>query len=448
MYAGTGSPAITGTQQQYGVWSTSAAGNPPYTWNPIIIQGGFASNLISDFAMSMQIFSDPTYCPPISPGGPGGCLYVGTDRPNELVRIHPDTTGQVAVWTPSGTLDTNDSWDLIVGNPRTIPAGQPNAGQYVPPLSGIGQYFDNGFTGHFWRMGVGSQGLYLGTWDQSTDNYFPNPTLGPLWSQEYGTDLWRSPDGIHWTFVSKTGMGDGNNTGTRSSAATPFGLFMGTAREQGGTQVFNVDNGNLDLNKDGVIDAEDVSLMQARVNTKAKSHDPMDLNQDGKISSADVALLKTQCTYPNCAIPAIKPKSSTLTPPVAHGCPGAQCNNGTITITWTSVSGAADYLVYRISLSPSDTQPPPAAPALVNAACTQSNAPSICSMLPHASSPGVTGLYGYPSAPEFLGRVTATTYSEAEVNSLQALYFVVAEDASGNLSSPSNTVAAPSFALQ
>ena len=246
MYAGTGSPAITGTAEVYGVWSTNATGNPPYTWNGIITDGGYATNLVADFAMSMQIFSDPNYCPPVSPGGPGGCLYVGTDRPNEMVRIHPDTTGQVNV-------DATDSWDLLIGLPRTIPSGQPGAGQYIPPLSGIGQYFDNGYTGHFWRMGVGSQGLYMGTWDWSA-NSVPNPTFGPLWSQEYGTDVWRSPDGVHWTSVSKIGLGDGNNTGSRSFAATPFGLFMGTARSVGGTQVFNVDNGNIDLNKDGVID--------------------------------------------------------------------------------------------------------------------------------------------------------------------------------------------------
>jgi hypothetical protein len=276
MYAGTGSPAITGTQQQYGVWATNATGTPPYTWNPIISAGGFAQNLIADFAMSSQIFGDPTYCP-------NTCLYFGTDRPNEMVRIHPDTNGQVAVYGSGGGLDPNDSWDLIVGNPRTIPAGQPNAGQLISPLSGIGQYFDNGYTGHFWRMGVNPQNtlLYMGTWDQSTDDDFQNPNLGPLWSQEYGTDLWRSPDGINWTFVSKVGLGDGNNTGSRSFATSPFGLFMGTAREQGGTQVFNVDNGTLDFNKDGVIDLKDVGMMQSRMNAKAVKHDAMDLNGDG-----------------------------------------------------------------------------------------------------------------------------------------------------------------------
>jgi hypothetical protein len=435
LYAGTGDPTESGLPSQYGVWSTNGAGSPPYTWNPIIVDGAYAQNLIADFAMSMQIYADPTYCP-------NGCLYVGTDLPNEMVRIHPDTTGQVQV-------DATDSWDLIVGDPRTIPAGtgpgQTGTTQYVAPLSGIGQYFDNGFTGHFWRMGVGSQGLYLGTWDQSTDTYFQNPTLGILWSQEYGSDLWRSPDGVYWSFVSKVGLGDGNNTGTRSSATTKYGLFVGTAREQGGTQIFNVDNGNLDLNRDGVIDEKDVNLMRARLNTRAKPNDPMDLNEDGKITEADVELLRTQCTYPNCASPAIKPKAAALTAPVVQSCPGAYCN-GAVSLTWTAVSGAMDYLVYQIVDSPNNTEPPPGAPRVISAACNKPYAPSICSMLPHAAPASTTALFGYPAAPELLGRITSTSYSGAAPNSLQALYFIVAEDSFGDLSSPSNVVGGPSYA--
>jgi hypothetical protein len=430
MYAGTGSPAITGTHEQYGVWSTDGSGTPPYAWNPIVNDGGYAVNLVADFAMSMQIFTDPTYCLT-------GCLYVGTDRPNEMVRIHPDTTGQVQV-------DANDSWDLIVGNPRPMPAGQPG-GPVIRPLSGIGQYFDNGYTGHFWRMGVGSQGLYMGTWDWSADN-IPQPTFGPLWSQEYGTDDWRTPDGVLWTFVSKVGLGDGNNTGSRSFAATPYGLFMGTARSIGGTQVFLLDNGNLDFNKDGVVDQKDVNLMQARLNTKAKANDPMDINRDGKITRADVQLLMTQCTYPKCAVPAIKPKSSTLPPPVAHSAPGTL--GGAVNITWTAVSGAMDYLVYRITCSPSESTPPPAVPGKTATACSEPNAPTVCSMSPQAAVPAASAIFGYPSAPEFLGRVTSTAYGETAPNSLQSLYFVIAEDNLGNLSSPSNVVGGPSFAAQ
>jgi len=443
MYAGTGSPAITNTQQQYGVWSTNGVGTPPYTWNPIIINGGFAQNLIADFAMSMEIFSDPTYCPGI------GCLYVGTDRPNEMVRIHPDTTGKVFV-------DNTDSWDLLVGDPRTIPPGQPNAGQYIAPLSGIGQYFDNGFTGHFWRMGVGSQGLYMGTWDQSADGV-PNCgsstaacTFGQYWSQEYGTDLWRSPDGVHWTFVSKAGLGDGNNTGSRSFAATPFGLYMGTAREVGGTQVFLVDNLALDFNHDSVIDQNDVNMMMSRLNTTANPKDPMDLNQDGKITSADLQLLKMHCTLPNCA-PAVKPGSSTLVPPVLSSAPGTQ--GGSVSLSWNAVSGAVDYLVYRITVSPSEQTPPPASPhAQVAAACSEPNAPSVCTMLSAAAkgaaTSSTTALYGFPSPPEYLKRVSGTVYTETAPNTLQSLYFVVAEDSSFNLSNPSNVAGGPSFAAQ
>jgi hypothetical protein len=71
-------------------------------------------------------------------------------------------------------------------------------------------------------------------------------------------------------------------------------------------------------------------------------------------------------------------------------------------------------------------------------------------MLPAATNtaPAVTALYGFPSAPEFMGRVNGTLYTETAPNTLQSLYFVVAEDSSNNLSTPSNVVGGPSFAAQ
>lgn len=426
MYAGTGSPAITGTQEQYGVWATNGVGAPPYTWNPIIINGAYAVNLVADFAMSMEAFADPTFCPGI------GCLYIGTDRPNEMVRIHPDATGTVQV-------DANNSWDLVIGNPRTVPG----TNVYVAPTSGIGQYFDNGFTGHFWRMGVGGRGLVMGTWDQSSNNV-PNPILGPLWSQEYGTDVFQTPDGVHWTFLSRTGFGDGNNTGSRSFAATPFGLYMGSARNFGGTEVFNVDNSIIDFNHDGVVDQKDVSMMTARLNTKAKTNDPMDLDKDGKITSKDVKLLSAHCSNPNCESPS-KSAVTVLASPVLHSAPGPQGQQ--VSLDWTPVSGATSYLVYRIAMSPSENTPPPNVPA----ACGKPGAPTICTMLPAVPAttvPGTTALYGYPSAPELRQIVSSPAYSEAAPNSLQSLYFVVAQNNSGNVSTPSNIVGGPSLATQ
>jgi hypothetical protein len=401
MYAGTGTPPGA-PASTYGVFKTDGSGSAPYTWNEIIPDAGFSTFSPSppDYAMSLEIFIDPVYCPGI------GCLYAGTDRPNELVRIHPDATGSVPV-------DAVDSWDLLVGNPRTIPPGFLDAGALVSPLSGIGQYFDNGFTVHFWRMGVGGYGLYMGTYDTAADNYI-NPTFGPFWSQEFGTDLWRTPDGVNWQFVSKVGLGDGFNTGTRSFACAPgYGLYMGTAREVGGTQVFNLDSCT---SSEGNIQKEKARAVQ----------------------------------------PAAKLASPVLCS--AFGNPGAQ-----VTLSWPPVSGAVNYLVYRIADGTSEITAPPGDPVggsltlgletpLV-AACNVPNKPSICTMLPEAqpaAQPAATATpFGYPGPPfclTCLNPLTTTTYTEPSFNTLQSLYYVIAQDASGDLSAPSNVVGGPSMA--
>jgi len=466
MYAATGNPYnAAGSPTEYGVWKTDGLGTAPYTWTPIIAENaGYSQQqpLAPNYALSMQIFSDtaPGGCPATSgvvTGGAGGCLYVGTDEPSELVRIHPDTTGQVPVNNADGSLDTVDSWDLVVGNPRTIPPPNPGAGNAVLPISGIGQYFDNGFTGHFWRMGVGGMGLYMSTYDWSAEHSNQNG-FAANWAQEFGTDLFRTPDGIHWTAVSRIGLGDGMNTGGRTFGQTPFGLYWGTARPAvGGTQVYMIDNSVLDLNKDGVIDMKDVNLMQARLNAKAMPNDPMDVNQDGKITSADVQMLMTQCTYPKCAVPAVRPAAATLGAPVLHSAPGIV--NGTVPSTvsldWPTVSGAQDYLVYRINMSPNDTTPPPIFGPLAAACGTNAAVAALplCSSAKTTQPATSTSTpFGYPGAVVFITRVTASgptaTFSETSPSTLQVLYFVRSEDANGNLSAPSNFVGGPSLAAQ
>jgi len=446
MYAATGNPySAGGSATEYGVWKTDGTGSAPYTWTPVINENGaYAQNLIANYAMSMQIFADPTGCPATSgtvTGGAGGCLYVGTDQPSEMVRIHPDTTGAVQV-------DPVDSWDLVVGNQRTIPPGAPGAGQLISPISGIGQYFDNGFTGHFWRMGVGGMGLYMSTYDWSGEHYYANG-FAANWAQEFGTDLFRTNDGIHWTAVSKIGLGDGINTGGRSFQSTPFGLYWGTARPAvGGTQIFMIDNSTLDFNHDRVIDQKDVNLMTARLNAKANRGDPMDLNQDGKITHADVQMLMSQCTYPHCAVPKVRPAASTLAAPVLHSAPGSL--GGTVSLDWPTVPNAVDYLVYRINMAPNDQTPPPGFGPIASA-CTN---PAVAVLSPCFAAKAQAGTtpYGYPGAPNFVTRVIAggstATFTETSPSTLQVLYFVRAEDANGNLSSPSNLVGGPSLAAQ
>src|ERR1035438_1352298 len=65
MYAGTGNPySAVGSPTQYGLWKTDGTGTAPYTWTPVINENGaYAQSLIANYAMSMQIFADPTGCP-------------------------------------------------------------------------------------------------------------------------------------------------------------------------------------------------------------------------------------------------------------------------------------------------------------------------------------------------------------------------------------------------
>jgi len=427
IYAGTGLPPAAGPST-YGVYKTDGTGTAPFTWTPIITNGAYAEpGLVGSYAISMEPFATPD-CPGI------GCLYVGTDEAAEIVRIHPD-----------------DTWDLVVGSPRTIPQGQPGAGTVITPLSGIGEYFGNGFTGNITRMSVGSQGLYVSTWDWSADEYPVLTSPSALWNQEFGMDVWRTSDGTNWYMISKVGFGDGNNQEGRSWASTPYGLYLGTARFVGGAQVFLVDNGTVDFNRDGVIDEKDVSLMTARLNAPATGpKDPMDLNRDGKVTAADVKLLRTQCTYPGCAVPAAR-ATTTLAAPLITSAPGTP--GGPVSLTWSAISGAQDYVVYTIEVSTALNIPPPGMDFTgeLAAACNGGGVAAtldLCYMERAVQGSTSTALYGFPGPPILLGRVTAPTYYQSTSPTLQALYFVRAEDSYGNLSPPSNVVGGPSLAAQ
>jgi pimeloyl-ACP methyl ester carboxylesterase len=195
--------ATTGlTQQQdptnpgYGVYKTDAEGDPPYTFTPVVVNGGHQPN---------EAFRAPNG---LSFAEFNGQLYMGTNRPTELIRINPD-----------------DTWDLVVGEPRNTPQG------YKAPISGFGNGFASGFNGHFWRMASFNGNLYLGTWDWSSllQGLSLITWFDRSFSKQYGFDLFRTDDGIHWSAITQTGMGVPNRTGVRSLEPTPVGLFMGTA---------------------------------------------------------------------------------------------------------------------------------------------------------------------------------------------------------------------------
>ena len=156
-----------------------------------------------------------------------GRLYVGTDNPAELIRINPD-----------------DTWELLVGSPRRAPSGA-----WIYPLSGLEDGFAHQFNDHIWRQGSSNGFLYAGTYD-ATINWKDDPTVGPNFKHLQGTDVYRTEDGWYWTPITMSGFrapGDADysdpidgrfNYGTRSFADTPYGLFLGTANDAYGLNIF------------------------------------------------------------------------------------------------------------------------------------------------------------------------------------------------------------------
>jgi hypothetical protein len=57
-----------------------------------------------------------------------------------------------------------------------------------------------------------------------------------------------------------------------------------------------------DLNNDGLVDIDDLNILDSVLNTPANGpNDARDLNHDGVINALDARILVTLCTYPRCA---------------------------------------------------------------------------------------------------------------------------------------------------
>src|SRR5262249_45085726 len=182
-------------------------------WKKVIAFGGGRGRL-NQIAMSLCTFD--------------GSLYVGTAIQNcsfdydynvgpaapEVLRIHPD-----------------DTWDLIVGEPRKTPQGLKFT------ISGMGPGFSNPFVGYIWSMGVHDGWLYAGTscWTiflryRDLPDDIPNQVrdlipwkapqsrldLETTLRQFGGAHLWRTRDGVTWLPVTQNGFGNSYNLGVRT----------------------------------------------------------------------------------------------------------------------------------------------------------------------------------------------------------------------------------------
>ncbi len=206
LYVGTGSNAFAFPPDPdappFQVLKTPALGEPPYTHTVVIDDGAFRPQTKSRSVVSMHVFKN--------------ALYVGTDRPAELYRVHAD-----------------DSWDLIAGVQRWTPIG------IKYPLSGFGTGFDNRYNIHIWRMETFGDRLYVGTMDQST-KWRIFDILDERLRDLMGFDLFSTTDGIHYAPVTLNGFGDIFDVGVRNFIVTPYGMIIGTANHYYGTKLWRL----------------------------------------------------------------------------------------------------------------------------------------------------------------------------------------------------------------
>ena len=189
----------------YKIYRTDNSGTAPYTYTQVINRGGYLDRPNNEI-LSMLEYNGRLYA------GGNGVVFRGS--PAELIRINSD-----------------DTWDVIVGDPRQTPDG------WKFPLSGFTSGFGNDFNGHMWRLESYEDNLFVGTFDSSTV-YKDDPELEPILRDLMGFDLWRSPEGTEFYSVTTQGFGDKFNFGVRSMEATPQGLFVGAANYYYGLQVW------------------------------------------------------------------------------------------------------------------------------------------------------------------------------------------------------------------
>lgn len=215
LYAGT-----LNINEGFQIWKTDAEGEPPYRWNKVLSRGAFRGKL-NQMAMTLVPFKGHLYVGSgIQNGGFDFDNNIGPAAP-EVIRINAD-----------------DTWDLIVGEPRKTPEG------LKVPLSGLEPGFGNPFAGYLWSMCAHEGWLYAGTavWavflrfaggrerlPKSLRTFLNPDTIEKMLLNFGGCDLWRTRDGLRWQPVTQNGFDNCFNLGIRNMVSTPYGLFVGTA---------------------------------------------------------------------------------------------------------------------------------------------------------------------------------------------------------------------------
>jgi hypothetical protein len=216
-------------EKGFQLYKTPASGALPYTFTPVLLDGGYKLPNGNPGALSMKVFN--------------GSLYVGGNSMRTVTTLlcTVSIACAAAILQNGGAelfrVNADDTWDLIVGAQRQTPTG------LKTPLSGIGAGFSWGLNQHLWRMEVFDNRLYVGTYDISTELRRTDGTTDPL-ATFLGFDFWQTTDGTHFTAIDIRGFGDKFSYGARSLLATPSGLFLGTANPYYGLRIYRGVPGN------------------------------------------------------------------------------------------------------------------------------------------------------------------------------------------------------------
>lgn len=221
-----------GTENKAGfqVWRskvTDPAGNAD--WKRVV--SGGAGDPMNGWAGTMKVFNGMLYVGSMSVPG-----ITGAPAPNgfDLIRLTP--------W---------DTWQLVVGDPRTIATG--TGTKAVTPVSGRPSGFGNPLNLYCWSLAVFNGRLYLGSFDASTfikvasENGVDLGTMMGLTPEQVqaliagaGADLYRTWDGRTWTTVTLTGFDDPYCYGFRNLVPGPFTLDMGLSNPFYGCELWRL----------------------------------------------------------------------------------------------------------------------------------------------------------------------------------------------------------------
>lgn len=363
LYLGTGSSA-TG----YGVWRAGlSAQGSPFAFSPVVTNGAGRGTEITS-VVAMHVFRDRLY---VGASGWYSTLLPGS----ELIRIAKD-----------------DSWQLVVGNSRTL-----SSGKYVSPISGLPDGYGNVFNAHFWRMTDLQGALYLGTndWSWALRGV---PIFDFLLGWQYGYDVYSSCDGQYWALATPNAFGDGlYNFGARTMLGTPAGGFIGSANHSQGTAVWRANTRTV---------CRTPFPWRSRTDPRGGS---MAANADGTVDPPTRVLTTIQ--------------------------------NGATVVSWDAVAGASQYRVMRAEYETT--------PAFKFAPSVAQNRGYVPDFPPPVEQTGTGATIDVPGEYTEVGTTTDTFFTDTSAAAgAQYDYQVVAETASGVESDPSNTASSETAARE